>query len=111
MTFQIMIEPGPRVNDEFVDSKVKLWVGREGQPSELVMDFSGVYLAAGAPGTNQEFGKVFLIPYLYLKDSSQAHPTAYTWYDELIISTNKIDDPFGEAPIKPEPPDELRDGG
>lgn len=108
MTFQIMVEPGPRVNDEFVDSKVKLWIAREGQPSELVMDFSGVYLAAGNEGT-LEYGKVFLIPYLTGKSSGQAHPTAYTWYDELIISSSKIDDPDGSGVVQKQskPPADL----
>jgi hypothetical protein len=27
------------------------------------------------------------------KDSSQVHPTAYLWYDELIISRTRIPDP------------------
>ena len=37
MTFQIHIQTGPRVGNEFVNSHVSLWVGREGQASEPVM--------------------------------------------------------------------------
>ena len=107
MTFQIMIEPGPRVNDEFVDSKVKLWIARQGQPSELVFDFDSVYLGAGAADENQRFGKVFLIPYLTSKSSTQSHATVYTWFDELIISTNKIADPDGTPRVGPLAPGNL----
>jgi hypothetical protein len=36
---------------------------------------------------------VWLIPYNTNKDGTQDHPTAYTWYDELIISKSRIPDP------------------
>ena len=38
-------------------------------------------------------GKVWLLPYQTGKSSAPAYPTAYTWYDELIVSTSRIDDP------------------
>jgi len=109
MTFQLMIETGPRVNDEFVNSKVKLWVAREGEPSEIVIDFDSVYLGAGSAAKDQKFGKVFLLPYITSK-AANGHPTAHTWYDELIISTNKIEDPDGEPVTRPNAPTNLREG-
>jgi hypothetical protein len=93
MTFQIQIQTGPRLNDEFVNSYVRMWAAREGQPSELAIDWGPYNLTAGDPIKNQRFGKVWLLPYNTGKDSNHNHPTAYTWYDELIISTSKIADP------------------
>ena len=54
----------------------------------------GAYkLSAGSPSSGQRFGKIWLLPYHTGKNPTQVHPTAYTWYDELIISRNKIADP------------------
>jgi len=39
------------------------------------------------------------LPYNTGKDASQAHPTAYTWYDELIVSKQRIPDPA----VRPSP--------
>jgi hypothetical protein len=97
MTFQVHIHTGPRIGDEFNASTVELWVGREGRPSEPVVSYGPYNLSAGSPGDDQKFGKVWLLPYDTGKDSSQAHPVAYTWYDELIISRDKIADPSGET--------------
>ena len=93
MTFQLHIKTGPRVNDEFVDSRVRLWVARENKPSELVIDWGPYNLTAGSRAEDQRFGKVWLLPYHTGKDPSQVHPVAYTWYDELIISRTRIADP------------------
>ncbi len=93
MTFQVRIKTGPRVGDEFVNSYVELWIAREGQPSQQALNWGPYNLSAGKPGDDQRFGKVWLLPYHTGKDPSQAHPTAYTWYDELIISRTRIPDP------------------
>jgi hypothetical protein len=93
MTFQVHIKTGPRVNDEFTNSFVQLWIARENQPSELVINWGPYNLSAGPSSDNQQFGKVWLLPYNTGKDPNQSYPTAYTWYDELIISTSKIPDP------------------
>lgn|GEM_PF-1081190 len=103
MTFQVRIKTGPRVADEFTNSFVELWVAREGQPSQQVINWGPYNLTAGAPAENQRFGKVWLTPYNTLKNPAHAHPTAYTWYDELIISRNRIADPGGSAPAPPPP--------
>jgi hypothetical protein len=93
MTFQVEVKTGPREGDEFKDSQVRLWIAREGQPSELVIDWGPYNLTAGDPAKNLLYGKVWLLPYHTDKSSAQAHPTGYTWYDELIVSTSRIDDP------------------
>ena len=93
MTFQIHIVAGPRVGDEFVKSKVRLWVAREHLPSELVIDWGPYNLTAGQPSEDQRFGKIWLLPYHTDKDPAQNHPTGYIWYDELIISRKRVPDP------------------
>jgi hypothetical protein len=93
MTFQVHIKTGPRVNDEFVNSHVDLWIAREGQASEQVFKWGPWNLSAGSPSENQRYGKIWLLPYNTGRDSSVTNPVTYTWYDELIISTNRIADP------------------
>jgi hypothetical protein len=92
MTFQVKIQTGPRVNDEWVNSVVTLWIAREGQASQMAINFP-FNLTAGSPALDQKFGKVWLLPYHTDKSGSQVHPVGFTWYDELIISTTQIADP------------------
>jgi hypothetical protein len=96
MTFQVMIKTGPRVNDEWVNSFVTLWIAREGQPSQVAFTWGPYALTAADPMNptqDLKFGKVWLLPYNTGKDSTQDHQTAFTWYDELIISRTQIADP------------------
>jgi hypothetical protein len=93
LTFQVEIKTGPRVNDEFTNSFVTLWVARAGQPSQRVLHWGPYNLSAGSPAENQRFGKIWLLPYNTGKDASVTNPVTYTWYDELIISRNRIADP------------------
>jgi hypothetical protein len=83
----------PRVNDEFTNSFVTMWIARDGQASQQVFLWGPYNLSAGPPGDNQRFGKVWLLPYDTGKDATVTNPVACTWYDELIISTSKIADP------------------
>ena len=98
MTFQLGITTGPRAGDEFSNSRVRFWGAREGQPSVLLVDWkpgiSGYWpLAAGPVAEDQRFGKIWLLPYMTDKDPAQIHPLGKTWYDEVIISTQRIPDP------------------
>jgi hypothetical protein len=93
MTFQVHIKTGPRVHDEFANSYAELWIAREGRPSELVIQWGPYNLSAGSASESPRFGKVWLLPYDTNKSPSQATPTAFTWYDELIISRLRIPDP------------------
>jgi len=90
MTFQVHLKIGPRVNDEFVDSRVQLWIAREGQPGQLPIDWGPYNLTAGEPQSNQKFEKIWLLPYNTNKDPTVSYPVAYTWYDNLIVSTQLI---------------------
>jgi hypothetical protein len=93
LTFQVRIKTGPRVGNEWVNSYVTLWIAREGQPSQLVINWGPYNLTAGDAAENQRYGKVWFTPYNTGKSSGTTNPTAYTWYDELVISRNKIADP------------------
>jgi hypothetical protein len=107
MTFQVHIKVGKW---NTWSSTIELWIAREGQPSILTISCSpttpnphkcsngidgqaqnGWYLSNS--NTNYKIGKVWLLPYHTNKDPSQITPTAYTWYDELIISQSRIPDP------------------
>jgi len=104
MTFQVRIQTGPRVNDEWTNSSVTLWIARDGQPSKLAIAWGPYNLAAGSASDDLKFGKIWLLPYDTGKDPLQAHPTGFTWYDELIISRTKIADPSATpTPTAPPP--------
>lgn len=90
MTFLVHIKLGARVKDEFTNSLVQLWIARERQPSELVINWGPYNLSAGSPTENLKYGKIWLLPY---SGSSVFANTSYTWYDELIISTRPVPDP------------------
>jgi len=99
MTFQIHVKIGTWYKNDkkyHHDSTVQLWMAEEGKPSKLVIDLSpergtGYDLVNLDP--EAKYGKVWLLPYNTNKDDSQDHPTAYTWYDELILSRAHIPDP------------------
>jgi hypothetical protein len=100
MTFQVHVGVGTWYRNDknyHRDSTIQLWVAEEGKPSRLVIDMNpkrgtGYDLANPDPA-HVKYGKVWLLPYHTNKEKSQNHPTAYTWYDDLIISRNKIPDP------------------
>lgn len=98
MTFKVQISIGTW-NQR--NSTFRMWVGREGQPLVKIIDFSP---QSGRPWTafrndaSHLYGKVWLLPYATGKDSTETHPTAFTWYDDLIISTQDIADPGGTIP-------------
>jgi len=101
MTFQVHVKVGTWYEDNsrhyHHDSTVQLWVAEEGKPSVPVIDFSpenktGYDLVNTSMG-KAKFGKVWLLPYQTNKDGEAPHDKAYTWYDELIISRERIADP------------------
>lgn len=94
MTFKMKIVIGTRTADYFKGSHVDLWVGREGQPLERIFDWNWD-LAAGIPTQNLMYGKIWLLTYNSNNNGNNGAtiPTGYTWYDDLIISTQDIADP------------------
>ena len=101
MTFEVHVKLGARVGDEWI-GEYQLWGAREGQAAVKLIDWNpstpGYFrLTAGAPGDDQKFGKIWLLPYMTGKDPNQDHPLAQTWYDELIISRQWIAFPSSSA--------------
>ncbi len=125
MTFQLHVKIGTWYRNTRTyrhDSTIELWVAEEGQPSRLVMRFDPTIdpscAAANAgrsaptcqtgwdlfnPGDGSKYGKVWLLPYMTGKDPTQAHPVGYVWYDDLIVSRNRIADPAVSPDPGPEP--------
>lgn len=113
MTFQMHIKVGTWYRNNGVykhDSTVQLWIAEERKPSGLAIDFSPHDPSCSAQQVSvppcqtgydlvrvntpeAKFGKIWLTPYNTGKNPAVSHPVAYTWYDELIISTNKVADP------------------
>jgi len=94
MTFQVSIKIGTWYRNDrryHRDSTIRLWVAEAGQRSRLAVDQTRYDLANDDPGAR--YGKIWLLPYHSNKNASQRHATAYTWYDELIISRSRIADP------------------
>lgn len=101
MTFQIHVKVGTWYTNNSHkyrrDSTVQLWVAEEGKPSVLVIDFSPEnktgYDLVNTDIGKAKFGKIWFLPYQTNKDGEAAHDKAFTWYDELIISRERIADP------------------
>jgi hypothetical protein len=71
------------------DTRVQLWAQEDGKPAELVVD-----TVHPTSAVNLGWGRVWLLPYMTGKDPAQVHPDTYTDYDELIISRQRIPDPY-----------------
>ena len=84
----------------FTNSTVELWLGREGQPSELAIGGGARNLEVNTDPL-QKYGQIWLLPY----SGSDIYPQGGTvWYDELMISTSKLPDPGSPAPTGSQPP-------
>jgi len=86
MTFYYQVSLG---NWGQPNSTIQAWVALDGQPYKQWINLPNFVLNNDSPGVN-DYSLVTLLPYMTGKDSSINHPTAYTWYDELIISTKPI---------------------
>jgi hypothetical protein len=84
------------------NSIIRGYVGFEGQPLKAFINRTGYTINQDA--SDYFFNYLTLLPYDTGKDGRQ-HPTAYTWYDELIISTQPIAAPgqpsSGQPPTAP----------
>ncbi len=90
------------------NSIIQAWAGYDGQPLTQIINRTNYTLNQDAPGLG--FDMLQLTPYDSRKDGRQ-HATAYTWYDELIISTQPIAAPSGGGGTPnppPAPPTNLR---
>lgn len=87
------------------NSTIKAWVALDGQPYEQWVDVTHYVLRNKAPGKN-DYSYVTLTPYMTNKDIKvNGGPTAYTWYDELIVSTLPIAPPAASDNLRAEAPE------
>lgn len=105
MTFKYEITCGPLGTDTdsitgltqtgFTNSSLKFWGARDGQPSVLLIDWTGAVFVRedGANPSAEGYGKLWLTPFHTGKDAAQTHPDGFVWYDEVIVSTRDIKDP------------------
>lgn len=94
MTFQVRVKIGTWYENDRKynrDCEIELWVAEEGKPSILTISRKDYDIANTNP--EAKYGKIWLLPYNTGKSARQDHPTAHTWYDELIVSTKRIPDP------------------
>ncbi len=70
-------------------SELEAWISRAGKSYEQWIDAPKFTLHAEGDSV-AGFDSVYLTTYMTSKDAAADHPTAYAWYDELIVSTEPI---------------------
>ena len=71
------------------NSSILAWVSVGGQPYKEWINITNHVLNEDVAGA--DYNMVTLLPYMTQRNSSvSAGPTAYTWYDELIVSSSPI---------------------
>jgi len=73
------------------DSTINAWVARDGKPYKQWIQMPNFMLKVDHPG--QDYDTVTLMTYMTAKSDKIDLPTAYSWYDDLIISTAPIAPP------------------
>ena len=84
-------------------SHLEAWMGNEGEALVQILDIPNFPLDYSSSPT-ERLNRIQITPYQTGKNASQVHPVAYTWYDELIVSTQPIAAPNGTSPPPPPPP-------
>jgi len=79
---------------------IKAWMGYEGESLKQIVDFPDFRLDYDS-SSSERLQRIQITPYHTGKDASQSHPTAQTWYDELIVSTQPIPAPTGTVVAPP----------
>jgi hypothetical protein len=73
------------------DSTINAWVGLDGKAMRQWIKMPNFILRNEHPG--RDYDSLTLLTYMTNKDPSVNYPKAYTWYDELIISSQPIASP------------------
>ncbi len=73
------------------DSTINAWVARDGRPYRQWIKMPAFRLRNAHPGN--DYDSLTLLTYMTNKSASLDHPTAYAWYDELIVSSQPIAPP------------------
>ncbi len=77
------------------DSSINAWVARDGQAYRQWIKISGFTLQNEHPGA--DYDSLTLLTYMTDKNPQVNHPTAYAWYDELIVSSQPIAPPTSSS--------------
>jgi hypothetical protein len=73
------------------DSTIQAWVSVGGQPYKEWINMTNHKLNEDSGSAGKDYNTVSLMPYMTQRNSGvSAGPTAYTWYDELIVSRSPI---------------------
>jgi hypothetical protein len=80
------------------DSSINAWVARDGQRYRQWIKIPDFMLQNAHPG--RDYDSLTLLTYMTGKSTSVEHPTAYTWFDELIVSSQPIAEPTASAASK-----------
>lgn len=78
------------------DSSIQAWSALDGKPYRQWVKISNFILKNEHPG--KDYDTLTLLTYMSSKDTKIDHPTAYTWYDELIVSKRPIAPPTSTMP-------------
>jgi len=92
MTFYVEVKVGDWGQS---NTSIHAWVAYEGEALKTFVYMPNHNFEQNQPGTLWNY--LTLLPYDTGKDGRD-HPTAYTWYDELIISAKPIPAPEGVSP-------------
>ena len=76
------------------DSAIEAWVAREGHVLQKWLDLPKFVLHSDSAG----FDALTLTQYMTNKNPAIDHPSAYVWYDDLIVSSEPIPPPTGPLP-------------
>ena len=80
---------------------LEAWMANEGEPLVQILDIPDFPLDYDS-SPSERLNRIQITPYQTGKNASQSHSVAYTWYDELIVSTQPIPAPTGTT--APPPP-------
>lgn len=86
------------------NSSVRAYIAYEGEPLKQFIDIDNYVLRYNDSPTDT-FARIQLTPYNTNKPSDRDHPTATTWYDDLIVSREPI---FSSVSgVRPLPPTDV----
>ncbi len=88
VTFYYEISIGPWGKPE---SSINAWAGFDGKPLRQWIKMQNFVLKNDHPG--HDYDCLTLLTYMTNKDAGKNLPTAYAWYDELIVSAKPIAPP------------------
>jgi hypothetical protein len=99
------------------ESSIEAWIAREGSTTyKKFINVHNMPLSCNtdpcsqSPGSGQGYNNITFTPYMtsLSSNSGRAGVTARIWFDELVVSTQPIAAPGGQAAPRPNPPTDVR---